>query len=153
MKSGFLFGGPQASHLSLPWREGSQVHAERKGSKCPSTPPSSHISENLVLNCSTHVRSFGPLSVEHQLPPGMKRNDFRWPGCPMLSPRRGHPSQYPKPLALRQIWGIPNAVRSGFVESLSNILAHVCYFWDCFHNPFKTQKCLRKCQGSFFLFS
>ena len=82
MKSGFLFGGPQASHLSLPWREGSQAHAERKGSKCPSTPPSSHISENLVLNCSMHVQSFGPLSVEHRLPPGMKgKEDFQWPGC------------------------------------------------------------------------
>lgn len=129
------------------------AHAEKKLCKCPSTLPSPHISENLVLNYLTPVWTFRHLSMGHQLPPGMKGNkDVGWPACPVLSPMRGHPFQSPKPCALRQVWWITNAARLVFVESLSNILAHVCYFWDCFHNPLKTQKCLRKRHGSFFFF-
>lgn len=149
--SGVLAGGRPASRISIPRGEGSRARAKKKGSKCPSPLPSSHIPENLVLSCFTPAQSFGPLFGEHQLPPGRKGDkDSQWPACPVLAPWGGHPFQQPEPSPLRQTLGIPNAVRLVFVESLSNILAHVCYFWDCFHNPFKTQKCLRKRQGSFF---
>lgn len=137
--------------ISLSWREGSQPMLRRNFPNVPAPRISPHISENLVLNYFTCVWPFGHLSMEPQLPPEMKGNqDMGWPACPMLSPMRGHPSQAPKPCALRQILWITNATRLVFVESLSTVLVHVCYFWDCFHNPLKTPKCLRKRHDSFF---
>lgn len=64
-------------------------------------------------------------------------------------PRRSHPFQFPETSAPRQSLWIASTVISAFVYSLSNILAHIHYFWNYFPSPFKTGICLRKHQDFF----
>lgn len=90
-ESGFLHDWSPASKIFLPWREQPGL-CWKELAKYPTILPSPSIYESLVLKCFTFVWSFGYLSMEHQLPPGMKGSqDFQWPACPVLSPKEKSP--------------------------------------------------------------